>query len=83
MMKPIININGATRESHVDARLIIMQNLRTVMEDLQEIKPHGRDYLGNTERYNADLNIYIERFKLLDKMFNEIQEEALAIRNDT
>ena len=86
-MKPQINNNGMTREAHVEARVEIKRAIEQVMERLQEIKPHGRDYqtLSNTEfheRMKADEKIYQERFALLDKLRNELLDEAVAIQNE-
>jgi hypothetical protein len=81
IMNPIVNINGDSRKTLVDTRIATIRAIEELMKALQETKPHGRNYLGDTERYNADLLIYGTRFNALDKMRNEIQEEALAIHN--
>jgi hypothetical protein len=79
MMQPIININGSSRSSFVAERIAIVRSIESVMEVLCQTKPHGRDYPGNVERFATDTAIYQERFALLDKMRNEIHDEALAI----
>lgn len=86
MMNPVINNNGATRESHVEARRDILTHLHASMKALQEIAPHGRDYqtLAADEaakRYGEDLDIYRDRFNKLDALYNEIMEEAVSILN--
>lgn len=81
LMHPKININGMTREAHIAARVEVIESLRTVMDKLAETRPHGRDYLGDDAARNADLAIYSERFAVIDKLRNEIEEEALAIQD--
>jgi hypothetical protein len=78
-MKPIININGATRESHVQARIEARAAIQAAMKAVSELRPHGRDYLGDTARLDADMKIYIERFAALTALYNELEIEALEI----
>lgn len=80
-MTPIININGTTRESLVEARRNVLTAIDALMEAMNETAPHGRDYVGEPERYTFDRSIYAARFATLDKLRNEIQDEALAIHN--
>lgn len=81
MMRPIVNNNGDTRESLVDQRRAVIDALRVVMKALYETAPNGRNYIGNAERFVADKAIYAARFATLDQLLNEIQDEALAIKN--
>ena len=84
IMQPVINNNGETKESHVEKRIDIRNAIMETMKRLQEIAPHGRDYqtLADSQaRYNTDLEIYRARFAMLDKLNNEILDEALAIQN--
>jgi hypothetical protein len=80
-MKPIININGATRESHVQARLDARAYMLKAIEAMSELRPHGRDYLGDMVRLYADMQIYNERQAMLNKLYNELEMEALEISN--
>lgn len=84
IMKPAVNNNGTSRQSLVEIRVNAMKAVMGAMEALQLTKPHGRDYqsLPNSlERYEADRAIFVERFSTLDKLHNELQEEALTIHN--
>lgn len=81
IMNPIININGATRESHIEARLIARQTIRDAIEAMSHIRPHGRDYLGDVGRYNDDLAIHNERQAMLNRLYNDLETEALAIQD--
>jgi len=82
MMNPVITINGTARKSLVADRLEILRAVRDAMSAMQAIAPHGRDYVGQNERYAADRAIYQARFALLDQLHNEIEEEALSIHRD-
>ena len=50
------------------------------MKAMQELSPHGRDYLGNNETWQADRMIHIARFSALDAMANDLIDEALSLR---
>jgi hypothetical protein len=80
MMKPRFNINGQTREEHVRVRTEAMTGLRATMEKVQELRPHMRDYIGNPDAYQRDLAIYTERFAGLDRLYNSIYDEVIAIQ---
>jgi hypothetical protein len=82
LMRPKININGSSRKELVDFRIAAVRTIQQLMIDLQHTKPHGRDYMGDSERFAADNAIYRDRFALLDKLRNEIHDEALAIHRD-
>jgi hypothetical protein len=82
IMKPFVNNNGTARSELVSMRLDIMDTINATMANMQRIAPHGRDYQGAPEdQYQKDLAVYRARFALLDKLKNEIQEEALLIHN--
>lgn len=80
MMEPRITLNGMTREQHVRERIDILNAIEETMQKLGEIRPHGRDYIGDEDARQRDLTIHNERFAVLDKLRNEIQDEALAIQ---
>lgn len=84
MIIPTINLNGMSAEQHIEHRMSARQTIYELMGKLGEVRPHGRDYqtLGNKakERYENDLNEYNHRFAFLDKLYNDLEEEALAIQ---
>lgn len=80
MLRPMININGETAESHVRKRLDTIQALRVALESMLELRPHGRDYMGDTERYERDLAYHNVRFNTLYNLKTDIEVEALFIR---
>jgi hypothetical protein len=84
LMNPTVNINGTSRESLVADRRAVADSLMEVMKALVNTKPHMRDYqpLAFTARqaYETDLGIWTERFAMLDKLRNEVLDEALAIQ---
>lgn len=80
IMNPIVTLNGTSRQALVEQRISAMRAVRSVMERLGEMAPHGRDYIGESERYNEDRTIHRARIAVLDSLHNEIEEEALAIQ---
>lgn len=80
LMNPSININGTSREAMVADRRLIVERLMLSMAAMSAILPHGRDYIGKDHQYSLDRAIWNERFAMLDKLRNEILEEALAIQ---
>jgi len=83
LMKPVVNINGTSKDALINARLDARLAIKEAMEKLYETKPHGRDYQtlrDSKERYNTDLEIYAARFHSLEKLYNELLEEATAIK---
>ena len=79
LMNPSININGTSRASLIQARRDAMDSIRVAMEKLGETRPHGRDYVGRDHQYSLDRALYQERFAKLDSLFNDLQDEALAL----
>ena len=80
IMHPIANLNGTSREQLIDTRLAAVRALRDAMKAMQELSPHMRDYLGNSETWQADRMIHIARFSALDAMANDLIDEALSLR---
>jgi hypothetical protein len=80
LMNPSVNINGTSRDELVNTRIAAMDALMDAMAKMEAFKPHGRDYVGRDHQYSLDRALYAERFSILDKMRNEIMDEALAIQ---
>ena len=80
IMHPIANLNGTSREQLIDTRLAAVRALRDAMKAMQELSPHGRDYLGNNETWQAYRMIHAARFGALDAMANDLIDEALSLR---
>lgn len=80
LMNPQVNNNGTSRQELVNQRISFDCALQIAMERLNEMKPHGRDYIGKDHQYSLDRAVYQERFAILDKLRNENMDEALAIK---
>lgn len=80
IMKPVINLNGTSAKMLVHYRVMTREALRQAMTSLAETRPHGRDYCGDRKAYEHDFAIYTKRFALLDKLYNELGDEAVAIQ---
>lgn len=81
---PIINLNGESRQYHIDARIGLRGTLQEAMRRLSALRPHGRDYPGaeGRQRYDADLTEYQARFATLDALANVLLDEALALHRE-
>jgi len=77
---PVVNMNGASRESLVEARCKAAEALRVAMEALSACHPHGRDYqTAAPGEYEIARARHAARFGFLDKLYNELMDEAVAI----
>jgi len=77
---PVVNMNGATKQSLIECRQDAYRALHDAMKALQECSPHGRDYqTAQAGEYEVARKRYIERFSLLDRMANELSYEAIEI----
>ena len=78
---PVVNINGTSREALVNARIAAIESLRSAMQALGECSPNGRDYQTAPK---GELEIarkrYMERFAFLDRMINQLEDEAIFIQ---
>jgi hypothetical protein len=81
MITPKVNINGTSREELIQQRIKAREAVRGLIAIMSEMRPHGRDYLGDTDTYNRDRATHDERIANLDKLYNELLEEAMAITN--
>ena len=79
---PIINNNGATAESYIEARITARQKIRDLMAALSQIKPHGRDYQTacNPDAYRRDTETHNLRMLFLDQLYNDMEEEMEQIQ---
>lgn len=79
LMKPILNLNGTSAQALVDARIEARAACQGLMKAIAETAPNGRDYIGNLEAYERDLDIYRARFAAIDKLYNALEDEAMLI----
>ena len=78
---PVANLNGASKQSLVDARLAAVEALQDAMRALGECSPNGRDYqTAPAGEYEIARARYIEQFAALDRIANQLQDEAFAIQ---
>ena len=66
---PVVNLNGATKESLVDARIDARAAIQAAMKALGECSPNGRDYqTAQKGEYEIARAKYTERFAFLDRV---------------
>lgn len=80
MMKPILNLNGTHPEALIEARLRAREAIFAAMAALSDVAPNGRDYIGQPDAFDRDRKIHAERVRLLDRLHNELLDEAAAIQ---
>ena len=80
---PVVNLNGTAKHVLVDARIEARDAVRAAMKALDECSPNGRDYQtaakGQLEIYRQK---HRERYAVLDRMANELEDEAIFIQSD-
>lgn len=81
-MRPLINLNGTTREALVEQRTVVLASLWKAIEDMREHVPHGRDYQGYKDdmQYTRDRALWELRMSRLVDLREEIMAEAVAIQ---
>lgn len=78
---PVVNLNGSPAQSLIDARMAASDAVREAMRLLSECSPNGRDYqTAPMGEYEIARTTYIDRHSFLDRMVNELQDEAIAIQ---
>lgn len=80
MITPTLNINGSSADDLIEPRIAAYDALRDVIKTLAQVTPHGRDYLGDNDRFAADYVAHYDRLNALHKIAAEIVAEAVAIR---
>ena len=77
LMKPVININGTSAETLVEARREVLEHLRAAYEAMRALSPHGRDYPNGD--FTTDRDLHIERCADLHNLIEEIEAEAFIL----
>ena len=78
-MKPIVNLNGSSRHSLIEARKKARIAIVDAMDAMRDMAPHGRDYIGNAEALGRDAEVFSSRMMALRQMEEDILSEALAL----
>lgn len=79
LIQPIINLNGQSREEHVRLRADAIEALQKAFAALAQLRPHGRDYCGDHERYRADLKEHTRRLTAINDLEDALVAEGLSI----
>jgi hypothetical protein len=80
VMNPRINLNGASKASHVNGRQIVFECIDKARDAVGLLLPHGRDYPGDSAGYERDRSIHAARMVELSKLYDDVLQEALAIQ---
>ena len=77
---PVVNRNGAYFDALVESRIAARYAVQAAMQSLGECAPNGRDYQTAPKgEYEIAMARYMERFAFLDKLANDLEDEAIAI----
>jgi hypothetical protein len=77
-LRPTINLNGASRDAHVERAKAIAWTLQRLAYDMRRAFPHGRDYqLTSAEAYQEDREIAIARVRAIEDLGAAFQADAL------
>lgn len=80
IMRPIVNLNGTSREELIEQRVTARVAVWELLCALAKLRPHARDYGDRVDRYKEDLKIHNERYAHVDRLYNVLEREALAIQ---
>jgi len=81
---PYLNNNGATRESLLRDRMAAKKAVGIAIEELRKCWPHGRDYQTAPHgAFDAAHNKYTEYLTALNKIHEELREEAIFLFGQT
>lgn len=80
MIQPTININGTSREEHIELRRAALDAISATLVALRPLAPNGRDYPGDWDRCAADREKHTDRMVALHALADEIMREAIAIQ---
>lgn len=82
LMRPIININGTSRDELARQRTDAMEAMRVALGKVRAMLPNGRDYIGDADALARDQSIHNDRLRLLIALYDAIEVEALCIISD-
>lgn len=80
MITPQLNPNGSSVDDLTIPRLKAVDHMLDAIVALSATVPHGRDYMGNFDAYEADREEHYTRIRRLSTIREEIFAEAVAIR---
>lgn len=66
-------------EELIDQHRAVMDLLVDAMEAMRDAMPHGRDYIGKPERYEADRELWQVRYDSIKAIRDGLLQEALAL----
>lgn len=82
IIRPVINMNGMTAAQHVRMRCEARTAVKACLKAVNELRPSGRDYIGDDAALKRDTAIHESRVRFLDGLYNALMEEAVEIQED-
>ena len=82
LVLPQINLNGSPRDRLVEQQFDVMIHLRKAYLAMAEASPNGRDYQLRPAEFAPAREAWIERMRIIDALYKEIEAHALAIQEN-
>ena len=79
LIVPLVHSNGSSRDVLVEQRKEACNLLHAALEQLCQMRPHGRDFLDHFE-YQQARDYHETRITQIRKMLEELRDEAIAIQ---
>ena len=80
-MAPVLNMNGASAKSLIDAYVKAIQALDEAATKLAACAPHGRDFqTAKPGAYEQARTQHTERARSIENMRNDLESLALAVQ---
>lgn len=82
---PVVNLNGATKESLINQHLTVLHHLRIAAKAMHEAFPHGRDFQtlspidGQRTAFKMATDQARARIVTIEKLIMDYEALALAI----
>lgn len=84
LILPVVNMNGTSREELIEQRRHQLDWLRAALGAFRNAVPHARDWQTDPQRgYTKAREIHARRVTLLNKIKNEIEEEAFLLSKES
>lgn len=83
LIRPTITGSGMTARQHIRLRMNARTAIDAAITAMSDLRPNGRDYIGEPERLREDTAIHESRQLFLRTLYNELMEEAVTIHRLT
>jgi hypothetical protein len=79
-MNPVCNLSGTSGAELVQQRLDARDACQKLIAALGQMCPNGRDYIGNSDQYDADRETHFARIAAVSTLKAALTAEGLDIQ---